>query len=448
MKKFYIHTFGCQMNKYDSEVISGILTNASFSNTPCFTEADVILVNTCSVREHAEQRAYSKLIEFLALKKNKKDLIVGVVGCLADAYAEGILWLDHKRKLPTVDLIIGPNHIRNIDLYVKRALNGEKPVIVVGDYKQDWEKDFTIDRVSSKKAWIAISKGCNSFCSYCIVPYVRGREESKPVSEILKEVRKLVQSGYREINLLGQNVNSYGKDLNEGIDFADLLRSIDELEGDFWIRFFTSHPKDIPAKLVETISKSKRICNHFHLPIQSGSDKILKLMNRGYTASYYKNKVKEIRDKIKEISITSDIIVGFPGESEEDFNETIKLVKEVRFDFAFTFKYSPRTKTKAYELKDDVKKEDKQQRLSILMGVQNQIALENNKELIGRILKVLVERDTSQKNEVCRTETNKIVEITNKDKIKQDFISVKIIKASPYGLKGEEVCQGQGRLTP
>ena len=431
--KVFIKTFGCQMNKYDSELICGILNNAGFSNTIFLDDADIVLVNTCSVRAHAAERAYSNLRDLSRLKKERKIKILGVCGCLAESEKERFL-----KKIPNIDLIIGPNYIRNINLYVERALNGESPIVAIGDITQDWKIDFNIYRQSDKKAYVTVIKGCNSFCSYCIVPYVRGREQSRPIDDILNEIKNLIKSGYKEICLLGQNVNSYGKDLYENIDFTDLLKRIDEIKGDFWIRFLTSHPKDIPTRLIDTVSKSNKICKYFHLPVQSGSDRILKLMNRGYTVSYFKDKIREIREKIKNVSISSDIIVGFPGETEEDFNETVELCKEIQFDSVFTFKYSVREGTTAAKLEDSVKKEEKEKRAKIIDEIQKDIALKLNQMLVGTVQRVLVDSKVKGKTIVGRTEGNKEVFFSSSNDLKSinDFVDVKITKACPFSLRG------------
>jgi len=423
------------MNQYDSELVAGILEKAGLSRAAAYEKADISLVNSCSVRELAAQKARSELGMFAAHKrKSKKKVYYGIIGCLAEQEGKKL-----SIKFPDIDFIVGPSEERRMEEYLQKVLSGRGPAVAVGAGKEDWKTDSLIKRESRKNAWVTVSKGCNSFCSYCVVPYVRGREASRPFESIISEVKKLVSEGYKEINLLGQNVNAYGKDLAGSADFSELLGAVDAVEGDFWVRFWTSHPKDIPLKLIETVASSKKICPHFHLPVQSGSDKILRLMNRNYTAESYLRIVEEIRKRIKDVSITSDIIVGFPGETEADFRHTIELYEKAAFDVAYTYTYSPRKGTKAYDMKDTVSGQIKDQRLKTLMELQRDLSQKVNDKYIGRVLPVLLDGTVVEDNLLNgRTNNNKpiFVEVPAGRKIKKDFTQVKITEAKPFSVKG------------
>ncbi|MEI7904273.1 MAG: tRNA (N6-isopentenyl adenosine(37)-C2)-methylthiotransferase MiaB [Candidatus Firestonebacteria bacterium] len=432
---FYLHTMGCQMNKYDSELISGLLIKEGFKPAVSEQQADIVILNTCSVRALAAQKAYSYLGRLAKRKKKDKKLILVMSGCVAEQ--DG---LEARDRIPGLDLVIGPSKIREIGKYLKETIRKKRGTIAVGDEGIDWKADPLIKRVSPSKAWITVSKGCNSFCSYCIVPYVRGRELSRPFEDILKEARELAAAGYSEINLLGQNVNTYGKDIPGHRDFSDLLKELASIEGRFRIFFMTSHPKDIPIKLIDTVAGSSKISPLFHLPVQSGSDRILKLMNRGYTRAGYQNNLKEIRSRVKGASITSDIIVGFPGETGEDFKETMELVSESGFDSAYTFKYSPRKGTAAAGLDDSVKQWEKEKRLEDLMALQASIGQKLNEALEGAVLEVLLDDPPYGKGGVtARTVSNKpvMLEKTGGLEAGARFVKVKITGATPFAVKGE-----------
>ncbi|MFH1074007.1 MAG: tRNA (N6-isopentenyl adenosine(37)-C2)-methylthiotransferase MiaB [Candidatus Firestonebacteria bacterium] len=436
-KKFFIHTFGCQMNQYDSELVAGILNKAGLSRVDVYEKADICLVNSCSVRELAAQKARSELGMFAAYKrKNEKRVYYGIIGCLAEQEGKRLC-----AKFPDIDFIIGPAYERCIDEYVEKVISGNVPAVATGAGKEDWEVDALIKRDSKKNAWVTVSKGCNSFCSYCVVPYVRGREVSRPFESILPEAERLAAEGYKEINLIGQNVNTYGKDFpaEKSHDFSGLLKAVDAVKGEFWIRFWTSHPKDIPLKLIETVASSKKICPHFHLPVQSGSDRILKLMNRRYTSGAYLRITEEIKKRMKFVSISSDIIVGFPGETEADFKRTMELYEKAAFDVAYTYTYSPRKGTKAFDMKDNIPEKVKEERLKALMELQKRISQKVNEKYIGQILPVLLEVDSLKENVMSgRTHNNKpiFVEVGHGKTIKQEFVSVKITQANPFSLKG------------
>ncbi len=422
------------MNQYDSELVDGILSKEGMVRVDSYEKADICLVNSCSVRELAAQKARSELGMFAAYKrKSKKPVYYGIIGCLAEQEGKHFLV-----KFPDIDFIIGPAYERQIGAYAKKVLAGGGTAVVTGPGKEDWTADELIKRESKKNAWVTVSKGCNSFCSYCVVPYVRGRETSRPFGSIISEVEKLVGEGYKEINLLGQNVNTYGKDFSaiEKKDFSELLKAVDDIKGEFWVRFWTSHPKDIPLKLIETVASSKKICPHFHLPIQSGSDRILKLMNRNYTAESYLRIIGEIKKRIKNVSVTSDIIVGFPGETEADFRRTLELYKKAAFDVAYTYTYSARKGTKAFDIKETVSETMKNERLRELMNIQREISQEVNDKYIGQVLPVLLDGTVVEDNLLNgRTNNNKPIFVEG-NACKGGFVRVKITETKPFSLKG------------
>lgn len=362
--KFYIQTYGCQMNEYDSNLIKNILINKGYSIANSIEESDCILINTCTVREKADNKVYSFLGN---LKESKK--IIGVIGCLVEKDGSKLIG-----RMPHVNFIVGPRRIKEIPDILDRLKNGEKHIVCNGDNKDiKIEVNTLIKDVysESKKesGYVTIMQGCSNYCSYCVVPYVRGKSKSRNLNEILTEVKNLVSIGIKEITLLGQNVNSYGQDLNDSIDFTGLLKEVIKISEIEKIKFMTSHPKDISSDLIELIAVEQKISKHIHLPVQSGSDRILKLMNRGYTREKYLEIVKEIKNRIPNVSITTDVIVGFPGESEKDFEDTLNLLKEVKFDSAFTFKYSKRDGTPASKMSGEVDKITKEERLKKLMEV-------------------------------------------------------------------------------
>jgi len=431
--KFFIHTFGCQMNQYDSELVSGILETAGFLRADSYQKSDICLVNSCSVRELAAQKARSELgLYAMHKRQSKKKIYYGILGCLAEQEGKNFL-----KKFPDVDLVVGPAFERQLEELIKKVLAGEGPVIKTGTGEGNWEVDGLIKRESRTKAWITVSKGCNSFCSYCVVPSVRGREESRPFLDILKEVEKLVKNGYKEINLLGQNVNTYGRELKEKTkDIAALLWEIDALPGEFWVRFWTSHPKDIPDRLVQTVAECKKICPQFHLPVQSGSDPVLKVMNRKYTVSQYLEIIEKIRKNIPGAAVSTDFIVGFPGETEKDFNASLELYRKVRFDTAYTYKYSPRKGTKAFELEDKVSKGEKEERLKALMSLQKEIGREINNGFIGTIREVMMD-SPELTGASGRDRTNRPFLVEGLKSYKEGEVHrVKVTGATAFSLKG------------
>ncbi|MDZ7260798.1 MAG: tRNA (N6-isopentenyl adenosine(37)-C2)-methylthiotransferase MiaB [candidate division KSB1 bacterium] len=425
-KTFFIQTYGCQMNKYDSELVAAILREKART----IEEANIILVNTCSVRQHAETRALGYLNALNAYKLRRKDVIIGLLGCMAQRMGQQIL-----REKPFVDFVLGPDSYRQLPQILENLDNGGYHPESLAEELETYS-DIYPSRVEGVSAWVAIMRGCNNFCAYCIVPYVRGPERSRPAKDILNEVKRLVDEGFVEVTLLGQNVNSY----RDGqTDFADLIYQVSQVPGITRVRFATSHPKDLSVKLLETIAESQTICPHIHLPVQSGSDTILRLMNRHYTRDYYLQLLEKARELIREVSVTTDIIVGFPGETEQDFQDTLTLVQQARFDNAFTFKYSPREGTQAAQYEETVTEEEKLSRLETLNKLQKKITLEINKKLVGKKVKVLVEGPSkkSQEQYQGRTDTNKIVVFPKRKEAIGSIIELKIVAAEGHTLFGQ-----------
>jgi tRNA-2-methylthio-N6-dimethylallyladenosine synthase len=434
-KRVYIETYGCQMNEHDSERMLRILEGYDYSETKEAKEADLILINTCSVREKPEHKVYSALGRFKRLKEGK-GTIIGVAGCVAQQ--EGNRLLD---RIPYLDMVIGTHAIPMLpQLLQKIEVSGERVCETSfdqdGKYLEAILPQKPLDKV---KSYVTIMQGCDHFCSYCIVPYVRGREKSRSSREIIEEVKHLAEMGVREVCLLGQNVNGYGKGLKEEMSFPDLLYRINEIEGIERIRFTTSHPKDLSEELIQVFSKLKKLCEHIHLPFQSGSDRILKRMNRGYTKGAYLEKIDRIKKICPTIAITADVIVGFPGEEEADFNQTLDLIQNVQFDDLFSFKYSPRKGTRAAQFEDRVEEKIKQERLTILQGIQKGITLQKSQELEGRVEEVLVEGRSKQSDRdvTGRTRSNKIVNFQRGLGLAGELVPVRITKAYPHSLRGE-----------
>lgn len=406
-KRAYTHTFGCQQNEADTERIRGMLHEMGYEMTDAPDDADFILFNTCAVREHAEDRAFGNIGALSHLKRQKPDLIVALCGCMAqqEKNVEKI-----KRSYPQVNLLFGTHALWRFPSLLYRVLTEKKRVFDIGG-EDDIAEGLPVLRGQGAKAWLSIMYGCNNFCTYCIVPYVRGRERSRRPEEIEKELRELVAAGYKDITLLGQNVNSYGKDLGLDIDFSDLLCRLNDVPGDFLLRFMTSHPKDAGHKLFDTMADCKKVAKQLHLPFQSGSDEILHRMNRRYTAADYKELIAYAREKMPGITLSSDIIVGFPGETEDDFQKTLDLVREVRFDLLFTFLYSKRSGTPAAEYEDAASPAEKQNRFERLLKAQDEIVSERQAAYLGKTVRLLV--DGSAKGPdypfTARTEGNLLV---------------------------------------
>jgi len=435
--KFFIRTFGCQMNDADSELMAGKLVEAGYIFTRDIDSADIILVNTCCVRQHAEERVYGYISSLYQRKKNNPQFIMGVCGCLVQKEKERIF-----QRLPYVDLIVGTHQFLRIAELVNKVLRERRPVIEVGEPEAidlPWQLgDVHPLRNNTVRTYVTIMRGCNNFCSYCVVPYVRGRQQSRSPQEILQEVKDIAQKGYKEVTLLGQNVTAYGKDLSSNIDFPWLLEQINALSGIERIRYITSHPRDVDEKLIFSVRDLPRVCEHFHLPVQSGSNRILKLMNRGYDINHFQKIVSLIRNEIPEATITTDFIVGFPGETEDDFQATLNLVQEISFDEAFMFQYSLREDTRAAVLPDQVSEEEKKRRLQELINLQQKYSYQSNSRLIGKSVEVLVE-SVSRKHLgklLGRTRTNKVVLFPGEENLVGNLLMVKVTGATAWTLEG------------
>ncbi|MBQ9940557.1 MAG: tRNA (N6-isopentenyl adenosine(37)-C2)-methylthiotransferase MiaB [Clostridia bacterium] len=437
----YIETYGCQQNEADSERILGILTSSGYEITQDKQKSDLILVNTCAVREHAELKALSNTGNLKHLKETNPNLIIGVCGCMIQQEHRAD---DIKHKYPYVDFVFGTNMMHQIANIVYTARMKKGRGFFVEDYQINpgtMREDIPVVRESSYKAWVSTMYGCNNFCSYCVVPYVRGRERSRKKEMIVSEIRSLVEQGYREITLLGQNVNSYGKDLYGKAEFGSLLRDICKIEGNFWIRFMTSHPKDATEELCEIISENPKISNHFHLPMQSGSNDILKAMHRGYTREEYFRYIDLLRAKIPDICITSDFIVGFPGETEQDFELTLDALKRIKFDQVYSFVYSKRKGTPAEKMADQIPEQVKKERITRLLEIQGEISGENNKKYEGKTVSVLVEGESKTDPDMFtgRCYHNKLVHFKkpqNAQDIIGTFVDIKIEKGDAFSMKG------------
>ncbi len=436
--KYYIETWGCQMNEEDSEKLSGMLKRIGYTRTENKEEAGIILFNTCCVRENAENKVFGNLGALKKLKKKNPDLIIGICGCMMqqEGMADRIL-----KEFPYVNIIFGTHNAYKFPEYLNRVRTEGVQIKEIFNKETEIVEGLPIDRESSVKAFVTIMYGCNNFCTYCIVPYVRGRERSRKPEDILKEIRELVAQGYKEITLLGQNVNSYGKGLEEDVDFAKLLRMINEIEGLERVRFMTSHPKDLTVDVIMAIKECDKLCEQIHLPVQSGSNSILKKMNRHYTREYYLDLVKKIKEEIPGVTLTTDIIVGFPGETEEDFQETLELVKEVGYSSAFTFIYSRRNNTPADMMLNQVSEEDKHHRFNRLVAAVNERVIAQNKAEEGNILEVLVEGNSKNDAEKLtgRTRTGRLVNFTGEDINAGDIVNVKITRAQNFSLIGEVI---------
>ena len=434
----FIHTFGCQQNVNDGEKIKGVLAQLGYGFADSAEEADLIIFNTCAVREHAEQRVFGNVGALKPLKEKNPGLIIGLCGCMVQQQHV----VDKIRKsYPFVDVVFGVNAIDRLPELLWARISGERKKVILDPTEQiEINEEIPTRRNSTFKAWLPIMYGCDNFCSYCVVPYVRGRERSRTPEAVLKEFRELVEAGYKDITLLGQNVNSYGKGLPDPCDFADLLEQLCQVPGDYRIRFMTSHPKDATHKLIDTIAANPQLCHHIHLPVQAGSDRILKLMNRSYTRAEYLDLIRYAKEKLPDATFSSDIIVGFPGETEEEFLQTVSLVKEVGYMQLFTFIYSKRTGTKAADMPDDTPHKVKAERLGYLVKEQEVIAASLLKPLVGTCQKVLVEG--KGRDGVCyagRLANNTIVEFTAPEDLTGQFAEVAINGARNTILTGELV---------
>ena len=429
----YVETYGCQQNEADSEKLRGYLAQSGYAIGKEPEGADVVVMNTCSIREHAEQRVFGNLGALTHTKRRHPEQKIFLCGCMAGEpkVSERI-----KKSYPFVDGVFSTHHLWQFPEILYRVLTGKKRQFYVEDEAGSIAEGIPQVRDSSLKAWVSIMYGCNNFCTYCIVPYVRGRERSRKPEDILKECRQLAENGCREITLLGQNVNSYGKDLNCGVDFADLLEQIAQIPGDFLIRFMTSHPRDASEKLFDTMAKYPKIAKQLHLPFQSGSSRVLKAMNRHYDRETYLRKVRYAKSVMPELVLTSDVIVGFPGETEEEFEETLSLIEEVRYDSLFTFIFSPRTGTPAAGMEDPTPKEEKNARFDRLCARQNAISEEIHQGYVGKTLRCLVD---GQEGELltARTEGGRLVRFEGPECLVGGYHDLRITGSTTWSLTGE-----------
>ena len=434
-KKYFIKTYGCQMNEHDSENIAALLEKLGFERVDNYLDADLVLLNTCSIRENAHNKAFGMLGRLKHLKLEKKDLIIGLTGCMAQeaSVVEEIL-----RDYKFVNFVCGTHNLNELPKIIDKSIESNKQQIEVYSREGDLYEGLPVVRTNNYKAYVNIIYGCDKFCTYCVVPYTRGRERSRAKEDILAEVDELIKDGYKEITLLGQNVNAYGKDLYEDYNLGDLLEEI-ALKDIPRVRFMTSHPWDFTDKMIEVIGKYKNIMPSVHLPVQSGSSKILKLMGRRYTRESYLELFHKIKDTVPGVAISTDIIVGFPGETEEDFLETMSLVEECKYDNAFTFIFSARVGTPAEKLKDDTPLSEKEERLQRLNEVVNKYFLENNEKLVGKVLKVLVEGVSEKKDMYYGySETNKLINFTSDRELSSgDLVDVEIVDAKTWSLDGK-----------
>lgn len=445
---YRILTWGCQMNEHDSEIIAAQLESIGYRESMDLADADLILLNTCAIRETAEEKVFGTIGQLKQLKMTKPEMILALGGCMAQEPAT-VNWI--KRHAPHVDLVFGTHNIHKVPEMITRVREEESTVIDVWKTGGAVIDNLPAKRADGVRAWVTIQYGCDKFCTYCIVPYVRGRERSRDPQDIINEVRLLGQQGYLEVTLLGQTVSSYGQDFtgDGGTDFAGLLQQLDQVEGIQWIRYMSPYPTDFDERLINTLAESEKVCRHVHLPVQAGSNRVLHRMNRRYTREDYLRRVEMLREAIPDIVITTDIIVGFPGETEEDFQETLDLVRQVEFDNAFTFWYSAREGTVGakWEAREGLPLEVKKERLQRLMDVQYPINLKLNRRYVGRRERVLVEGPSKKDPSVLssRTNGNKIVLFEGPESLTGQFVEVEITEASTFNLRGRLV-QGAGAV--
>ncbi len=436
----FVDTYGCQQNESDSEKLRGMLLEMGYRFTDKEEDADVIVINTCAVREHAELRVYGNIGALVHTKRKNPEQIIAVCGCMVQQpqAAEKI-----RRSFRHVDLVFGPHALWRFPEFLENLLMERGRIFAVEEEEGSIAEGLPVSRSGGVKAWLSVMYGCNNFCSYCIVPHVRGRERSRSPQVILDEARQLISEGYKDITLLGQNVNSYGKDLDEDVDFADILRSVSNLEGEFLVRFMTSHPKDASDKLFQTMAACGKVARHLHLPFQAGSDRILRAMNRGYTQAQYLSLVETARRYMPDIVLTSDVIVGFPGETAEDFEKTMEVLRQARFDALFTFIYSKRTGTPAADLPDPVPREEKQRWFDALVALQNDISAEKHAMYVGKTLRVLVDGESGDVRYPLSARTNggRLVHLAGDKALIGRYIDVTITGSSTWSLFAEAASQ-------
>ena len=435
-QKYFIKTFGCQMNVHDSEKIAGIFAESGYDQSEDRNNADVIVLNTCSIRQKAEQKFYSEIGRLKKNKEHNPNLKIAVAGCIVQQEGSKLL-----KRFPYVDFIFGPDNIDNLQNWITNNQETGKRTEAFNANPDYHTKELPIKREGRVRAWVSIMYGCDNFCAYCVVPFTRGRERSRPLKDIQKEVERLASEGFKELVLLGQNVNSYGKGLAEKTDFPELLNLVHGIEGVERIRFVTSHPKDLSESLIAAIQKLPKVCEHIHLPLQSGSDNVLTMMNRRYIYKEYKEKVDKLREALPGIAITTDIITGFPGEANIDFQRTMDALSDIEFDDIFAFKYSKRPNTKALGLPGHLDEEIKSERLNRLLNLQGAITYKKNKAAENEIHEVLVESvsETDSDKLTGRTRSNKIVNFYGDERNIGRLIKVKILEAKQHSLYGESV---------
>lgn len=428
-RQVYIETYGCQMNLADSEVVLSILSSAGYGQTSSLRAADVVFINTCAVRENAEQRVYGRLGDFKRYKKENPGMVIGVLGCMAERLRRELMESDSH-----IDLVVGPDEYRRLPELIDAAITGERGIAVRLSRVENYD-DILPLRTEGVSAWLSVMRGCDKFCTFCVVPFTRGRERSRTLESITREVEHLAARGFREVTLLGQNVNSYSDGTH---DFADLMAATAAVDRTMRVRFTTSHPQDMSDKLIRTIARHSNICNYIHLPVQSGSDRILGLMNRSYTRQHYLALVRKIRTEIPGVSLSTDIIAGFPTETDDDHRSTMEIMREVEFDGAFTFKYSARENTKAWHMGDDIPEDLKIERLNQIIDLQRSISLRKNEEMMGQTVEILVEGDsTKSSNDLCgRTDTNKMAVFAKGQAQVGQYVTVRIERVNSATLFG------------
>ncbi len=433
IKKFALETYGCQMNVADSELVEGILTNLGLEKTSDYDEADAIFLNTCAIRENAETKVHSKLGNLQKIKLNKPHLIIGVLGCMAQNLKDDLL----KNK-PYVDIILGPDSYRKIPDLINRHVTDNKSIVDTKLSRYEVYENLFPSRGDTFNAWVSIMRGCDKFCSFCIVPFTRGRERSRSVESIVEEVKKAVNQGFVEITLLGQNVNSYNF---EGKSFSDLLLDVSDIDGVKRIRYTSPHPQDINEELLEVMASRQNICNYVHFPMQSGSNEVLKRMNRTYTREHFYDMAVKIRKIMPNCGLSTDIIVGFPGETDDQYRETLDLMEAIKFNSAFTFKYSPRPYTKAEQFSDQISEQVKKDRLDEMLILQRKHTLELNQKMVGSFQKVLIEKESKKSNMhwAGRTDSNEWVIIEKNNSNIKDIVPVEITGATGVILHGKEI---------
>ena len=433
-RKIYIETYGCQMNLADTEVVNGILNSEGYELASAPEDADAVFMNTCAIREHAEQRIYGRLSSFEPLKRRNPHLVVGILGCMAERLRQDLL-----TNNSIVDVVCGPDEYRALPNLIDEAFDGEKGIRTKLSRVETYD-DIVPLRTDGISAWVSVMRGCDKFCTFCVVPFTRGRERSRTLSGVVGEVQDLASRGFREVTLLGQNVNSYR---DGDADFADLLRAVAAVDPMLRVRFTTSHPQDMSGKLISAIAETENICSYIHLPFQSGSNRILELMNRTYTREHYIGLVRRIKEEIPVVAMSTDIIAGFPTETEDDHRETLELIREVRFDGAYTFKYSPRENTHAWKMGDDVPDDVKGRRLEEIISLQRAISLEMNRDMMGRTERILIEGPSKRSDAewMGRTDGNKTMIVPKGNFAVGEYLDVRITGSTSATLFGEVLPQ-------